>query len=185
MLAPPSGRAQTPTAPATRRPDPIQGELQRRYEAEAIEKILARRPQPTSAQERRVVLDQIKKDFLRIQVVDDELKQEKVRAAPDFGAVAKNVSEIKRCSERLRKNLSLPKVEVGSPLSPSGETTEYLWLRLADLSKSIEAFVTNPIFESAKIVNPNLSLQASHDLGQIISFSKEIKRLSKGLRDQR
>jgi hypothetical protein len=58
MLAPPSGRAQTPTAPATRRPDPIQGELQRRYEAEAIEKILARRPQPTSAQERRVVLDQ-------------------------------------------------------------------------------------------------------------------------------
>jgi hypothetical protein len=70
-------------------------------------------------------------------------------------------------------------------LSPSGETTEYLWLRLADLSKSIEAFVTNPIFESAKIVNPNLSLQASHDLGQIISFSKEIKRLSKGLRDQR
>jgi len=55
---------------------------------------------------------------------------------------------------------------------------EYLRLRLENLSKSINAFVANPIFESAKIVNTNLSIQASKDLEQIILASKEIKRAS-------
>jgi hypothetical protein len=179
MLVAFSATAQTATAPATRRPDPIQGELQRRFEAEAIEKVLSRRPQPATAHERRALLDQIRKDFLRIQVIDDELKKERASAdEPDVKAVSRYVAEIRRRGERLKDNLSLPKVDTASSSSPSPETREYLRLRLDDLSKSINAFVANPIFESAKIVNPNLSIQASNDLERIISVSKEIKRTS-------
>jgi hypothetical protein len=177
-----SAAAQTPSGPASRRPDPIQGELQRRFEAEAIEKVLSRRAQPATAHERRELLDQIRKDFLRIQVVDDELRKERVRNETDLRAVSKHVSEIKRRSERLKENLSLPKTDGGNSSSPAPETRESLGLRLELLSKSIDAFVTNPIFESARVVNTNLSIQASHDLEQIILSSKEIKRLSERLR---
>jgi hypothetical protein len=183
MLVAFSATAQTATAPATRRPDPIQGELQRRFEAEAIEKVLSQRPQPATAHERRALLDQIRKDFLRIQVIDDELKKERASAdEPDVKAVSRYVAEIRRRGERLKDNLSLPKVDTASSSSPSPETQEYLRLRLDDLSKSINAFVANPIFESAKIVNPSLSMQAGNDLEQLISVAKEIKRTSDRLR---
>ena len=179
MLLAYSTPAQTATSPATRRPDPIQGELQRRFEAEAIEKILARRPQGATAHERRVLLDQIRKDFLRIQIIDDALKKERVGTnGPHPKVVSGYVADIKRRSERLKDNLSLPKVDTTSDPSPSPETMEHLRLRLEDLSKSIDSFVANPIFESAKIVNTNLSIQASKDLEQIIAVSKEIKRTS-------
>ncbi|HYW69978.1 MAG TPA: hypothetical protein VE961_03020 [Pyrinomonadaceae bacterium] len=174
--------AQTPTGPATRRPDPIQGELQRRFEAEAMEKLLARKPQPATAHQRRELLDQIRTDFLRVQVIDDELKKEKGRAEPDLKAVSRYASEIRRRGERLKENLSLPRVESGNLATPSGDTREHLGLQLAALSQSIDTFVTNPIFESAKIVNADLSIQASHNLEQIILGSKEIRALSERLR---
>jgi len=182
LLSAYSAPAQTPSGPASRRPDPIQGELQRRFEAEAIEKVLSRRAQPATAHQRRELLDQIRKDFLRIQIIDDELRKERVRSEPDLRAVSKHVSEIKRSSERLKENLSLPRVDIDNSSSPVPETTESLGLRLGLLSKSIDSFVANPIFESAKIVNTNLSIQASHDLEQIILNSKEIKRLTDSLR---
>ena len=182
LLSACSAPAQTPSSPASRRPDPIQGELQRRFEAEAIEKVLSRRTQPATAHQRRELLDQIRKDFLRIQIIDDELRKERVRSEPDLRAVSKHVSEIKRSSERLKENLSLPRVDIENSSSPVAETTESLGLRLGLLSKSIDSFVANPIFESAKIVNTNLSIQASRDLEQIILNSKEIKRLTDSLR---
>lgn len=179
MLVAFSAAAQTASSPATRRPDPIQGELQRRFEAEAIEKVLARRPQPATAHERRALLDQIRKDFLRIQIIDDELKKERAGTeTPDLKAVSRQVAEIRRRSERLKDNLSLPQVNTPSSSAASSETKEFLRQRLDDLSQSINAFVANPIFESAKIVNMDLSIQASRDLEQIIFASKDIKRAS-------
>ena len=178
-----SAPGQTTNPPPTRRPDPIQGELQRRFEAEALEKVLSRRPQPATAHERRALLDQIRKDFLRIQIIDDELKKERAGAdKPDLEAISRSTAEIRRRSERLKNNLSLPKVDLTSGASASRELTKDLKLRLGDLSNSINAFVANPIFESAKIVNPTLATQASNDLEQIILVSKEIKRASDELR---
>ena len=178
MLVGFSASAQTTTGPATRRADPIQGELQRRFEAEALDKVLSRRSQPTTAHERRALLDQIRKDFLQIQIIDDELKKQSAADKPDLKAVAGYVSDIRHRSERLKANLALPKVGAASSSSSPLETGEYLKLRLDNLSTSIDAFVANPVFESAKIVNPALSTQASNDLEQIIALSKEIKRAS-------
>lgn len=173
------------TTPGTRgRVDPVQLEMQRRFEAEAIEKVLAARPRPPSAHESRLLLDQIRKDFLRIQVLDDGLKAQTVRTGNvDFSLVAKSASEIRRCADRLKDNLSLPKVEStrwnanGNP-----ETDERLRLLIDSLSKSIKAFVANPVFESARVVNPDQSTQASRDLEQIILKAKETKKLSERLR---
>jgi|SRR5215831_735771 len=179
--------AQTPSGPATRRPDPIQGELQRRFEAEAVEKLLARRPQDTTAYDRRELLDQIRKDFLRIQVLNDELSRAPSRAdEPDLRFIGRHVNEVRRCGERLKENLSLPKVDSAPESSPvTGVAREQLRLDLSILSKSINSFVENRIFESSKVVDADLSAQASRDLAQIIGAAKAIEQLTEQLRRHR
>jgi hypothetical protein len=165
--------------PGTRgRADPVQLEMQRRLEADAIEKLLAARPQPSSDREHREILNQIRKDFLRIQVVNDNLRQQATRADhPDLGLIAESAADIKRCAARLKENLSLPKVETVAE-GPKNASEDQLLELLSGLSRSIDAFVGNPVFESAKVVNPSLSFQASRNLEEIIEASKEIRKLS-------
>jgi hypothetical protein len=168
----------TPTPGTRGRVDPVQTEMQRRLEKDAIEKLLAARPRPTSDRERRERLSQIKKDFLRIQVIDDSLKQQAASAGgPDLRLVAKSAVEIKRCAARLKDNLSLPKVEIAPAVSNIASADQLREL-LSGLSKSINAFVENPVFESARVVNPTLSAQASRDLEEIIAAAIEIKKVS-------
>src|SRR5258707_5408064 len=84
-----------PTQGPRRPTDPVQRELQRRFESEAIERALAARPRQPSDHERRIMLAQIKEDFLRIQIIDDDLKAQAGREdAIDLQFVAKSVSEI-------------------------------------------------------------------------------------------
>ena len=176
--------AQTPSGPATRRPDPIQGELQRRFELEAIEKVLSTRAKTPTAHDRRQVIDQIKEDFLRIQVVDDQLQKENSRNELDLIAISKHVSEIKRRSQRLRQNLSLQKGVNAGTAPPDLDTRDHLRRKIALFSEQIEKFVANPMFESARIVDTDLSIRASLDLEQVILTSKAIKRLSDRLRQR-
>jgi hypothetical protein len=166
------------TTPGTRgRSDPVQLELQRRFEADAIEKLLAARPRPSSDHQHREILNQIRKDFLRIQVVEDSLRQQAAPDPPDLRQIAKSAAEIKRCAARLKENLSLPKVET-VPGGPKDVSADQLRELLKGLSRSISAFVENPVFESAKVVNPSLSLQASRDLEEIIATAREIRKIS-------
>ena len=79
--------AQTGTTQGTRgRTDPVQRELQRRFESEAIEQALAEGPRHRDGSERRRILAQIKEDFLRIQIANDELR--KFRTSGSFRILA-------------------------------------------------------------------------------------------------
>src|SRR6266516_3670335 len=81
---------QSVPTPGTRgRTDPVQKELQRRFESEAIERALAARPGRPSDHERLTTLAQIKDDFLQIQIINDDLKQQ-----TDMKSVARSASEI-------------------------------------------------------------------------------------------
>ena len=88
--------------------DPVQRELQRRFESEAIEKALAPTPRRRAEHEQRMVLLQIRMDFLRIQIVNDDLQAESRSVQPDLKAIAKSASEIAKRAERLKSNLTLP-----------------------------------------------------------------------------
>jgi hypothetical protein len=52
---------------------------------------------------------------------------------------------------------------------------------LSSLSNSINGFVENPVFESAKVIDARLSEQAGRDLRQIIELSKRIRKSSERL----
>lgn len=113
-----SVRAQSGTTQGTRaRLDPVQRELQRRFEAEAIEKALASTPRRRAEHEQRMVLLQIRMDFLRIQIVNDDLQTESRAAQPDLKAIAESASEITKSAERLKGNLALlpPQLRLNNP----------------------------------------------------------------------
>ena len=185
-LAPVHGQSGTPQA--TRRTDPVQRELQRRFESEAIERALAENPHLRHEHERRLVLSASRQDFLRMQVVNDDLQKFASRTASfDLNAVARSSSEITKCAERLKKNLALPEIEKRSehPGSKAEMGIEKLPSSLSVLDELINSFVANPVFEKLGVVDARLSTQAHRDLDQIILVSKQVKKSSEQLKGAR
>ena len=167
---------QSVTTPETRgRTDPVQRELQRRFESEAIQNALAARPGRSSDHERRIIVAQIKADFLQIQIINDDLKLQ-----TDMKSVARSAAEINRCASRLKGNLLLPEASAISALR-ADNGPDQLQSLLSSLSNSINGFVENPVFESAKVIDGRLSAQAGRDLRQIIELSKRIRKSSERL----
>ena len=180
------------TAQGTRgRNDPIQRELMRRFESDAIEKALAESPRRGPDQQRRLILVQIKEDFLQIQILNDDLVRAARADSLDLKVVAKGASEIAKRAERLRENLALPESESeteetpGVPGSNPETSPEQLRSWLSVLSNSIKEFVENPVFEKRGVVDAKLSAKASHDLEQISEASKQAKRSSEKLQRTR
>ena len=167
--------------------DPVQRELQRRFESEAIEKALAATPRRRAEHERRMVLLQIRMDFLRIQIVNDDLQAESRSVQPDLKAIARFASEITKSAERLRGNLALPGIKKGQRLPDLKVElgVEQLRLALSELSSSIGDFVENPVFEHVGVIDATLSTQALRDLTKIIEVSKQVKRGSERLKRAR
>jgi pectate lyase len=170
-------RGQGGTTQGTRgRTDPVQRELQRRFESEAIEKALAASPRRRAEYDFRMTLFQIREDFLRIQILNDDLQKFASPANPlDLSVVAKSASEITKRAERLKDNLSLPEIEKRSRDLKVEIGVEELRSSISDLSNSIDAFAANPVFEKYKVVDAKLSTQARRDLEQIIEVSKRVK----------
>ena len=166
------------------RPDPIQKELQRRFESEAIERALSENPRHRAESDWRTTLLQIKLDFLRIQIINDEIqKLNPATASLEHNLISKSAAEIARCAQRLKINLALPAgYPAENPQRKNDLNAEELRLSLAALSSAINSFVANPVFEKAGVVDVKLSLQASRDLEQIIQVSKQMKRTSEKLR---
>jgi|SRR5436190_9248166 len=183
-----SARGQINTPNQTRsRPDTVQREQQRQVEMQMIEQALT-----TEGQALRVkryapaVLDQIRGDFLQIQVTERQLT--KAAAAPldiNLKLVGGLSGEIRKRSHRLKENLALPQPTTPEPL-PRANTvdisTEGLRLSATDLSNLIESFVSNPMFEHTKLFDSKLSDKATGDLDAIIRLSDELKRASEKLR---
>ena len=165
------------------RPDVVQRELQRRLESEAIEQAMAARPRGRGNNDGRLVLAQIKEDFLQVQVVNDELRNSAQPGSLNFKVISKSAAEITRRAERLKENLMLPKVERESGPAPSKAELEIAQLNLSILAlhKAIGNFVENPVFEKLGVVDAKLSARASRDLEQIILVSKQVKKNSEEL----
>ena len=165
---------QSVTTPGTRGlTDPVQRELQRRFESEAIQNALAARSGRSSDHGRRIIVAQIKEDFLQIQIINDDLKLQ-----TDMKSVTRFAAEINRRASRLKDNLSLPEASATPALRAASADNGPDQLRslLSSLSNSINRFVENPVFESAKVIDARLSEQAGRDLRQIIELSKRIRK---------
>jgi|GEM_PF-1108548 len=180
------GQGPATPQPRNARPDPVQREIQRQYEMEMIERALTeRRAQPVK-RFAPLVLDQIRSDFLRLQMVDRQLMKAMTMAtAIDFDLVTESAAEIRRHSRRLKKNLALPELET-APADRSALVVEAkpasLRTSLSSLSHWIEEFVSNPMFEQVRLVDPQLASKARRDIEAIIELSSQIKSASEKLK---
>jgi hypothetical protein len=133
-----------------------------------------------------LVLDQIREDFLRIQVIDRKLMQATVVGDTlDLDLVARSAGEIRKRSSRLKENLALPQPEAPPAkrsLFAVEAKSERLRLSLSDLSNLIEEFVSNPMFEQSKLVDARLSGKARQDIEAVIELSRQIRRSSQKLK---
>ena len=170
-----AGAARAQGAPP-RREDPLQRKLQSVVQLEMLEASMTRRP--ASSTDRNTTLAQIREDFWRIQLANDDLNSSlSSQTATDARMIAKTASEIRTRAKRLKENLTLPRPEK-SPESQTVTTPSDLRSSIAKLTKLIDSFVSNPMLSQKHVVDATLSLQASRDLEDIIAVSAEIKKVA-------
>lgn len=150
---------------------------QRQFELRKTEEELRR---PAERLETQLAIAQIKEDYVRIQVINNDLvRVTSGGTALDLKFIAKSASEIKKRAARLKYNLALPEPEKDAK-RPKAEVGE-LKSSLALLSKLIVGFVNNPMFKAANIVDAQESANARRDLEAIIALSGQVKKSSEQL----
>jgi hypothetical protein len=139
---------------------------------------------PAKPEEERLVIAQIKEDYVRIQVVNNELVQANAQAdSLDLKVVAKLTGEIRKRAGRLKYNLALPKPDAVDDHAEANvrPEAEQLQSSLSTLSDLIFGFVNNPLFKQVNVVDVQTSVKARRDLEQIIALSEHVKKSSEKL----
>lgn len=153
-------------------------EWRRTHMAEEVNKQFEKR--------RIALLPQIKEDFSRIQVVNNEMMRKIFEEEViDFKRISDSVAEIRKRASRLKVNLMLPEFDDNQaslklPDAPIGGQVKESLLALDTM---IMNFVRNPLFQQPGVVDAKLAARAGRELRAIIEFSggmrKEVERLSK------
>ncbi len=159
---------------------PIDRDL--RYRAWVLGQLRKQRKAPE--RELRLAYEQIERDFLRIQVINNDFLREaaKPEGEIDYETVVKGADEMHKCAERLKSNLSLPEASAGK--SASAEHDDLLLKTLLSLlSTQVVGFVNNPVFKSTEVIDVKLAEGAGKSLNAIVRFSDKIRGKAKQLRD--
>ncbi len=135
------------------------------------------------AETRRQPVALIREDYVRLQVVNNELAEVTARPALDLKLVTAAAGEIKKRAERLKLNLSLPEADEDAkrPKSVVGADAAQLKAALKTLDELILRFVRNPVFTSPRTVNVQHSATAQRELDEIIRLSGQVKKSSEQL----
>lgn len=132
----------------------------------------------------RLAFTQIREDFLRLQVVNNDL----ARAARgggqlDLKLVAKSASEIKKRAERLRLNLALPEAEENAKAAASQPPADLEQLRtaLSRLDGIVLRFANNLHAKGVRSLDAESSGRLRLDLEAIVALSGRVKKGSEKL----
>jgi hypothetical protein len=134
--------------------------------------------------EPRLAFAEIREDFLRLQVVNNELARAvSGEGQLDFKLVAKSASEIKKRAERLKLNLALPEAADGEklPPSPSPADPEQLRVALSRLDGIVLRFTNALHAKGVRRLDAQSSARLRLDLEAIIGLSVRVKKGSEKL----
>lgn len=162
-------------------PDPVRAELEREMMLRELEEGGSRKPAERQAPQH--IFARMSEDFMRIQIVNNELVRAASRAeALDLKFVAKSASEIKKRAQRLKSDMVLPEPDK-VPKRPKQEAAEEEQLKssLLTLGKLIAGFAHNPVFKEPNVVDAQLSAKARRDLEDIIELTGQVMKSSEKL----
>jgi hypothetical protein len=118
---------------------------------------------------------QIKEDFERIQIVNGEVLQ--AGGAPDYARLSEAAEEVRRRAERLKSNLFAPESEKKPKREPAEEAVQTdLKSLLSELDGALARFVNGPMFQNTRVVNPQDSAKARHELDEVIKLSTRVSK---------
>ena len=164
------------------RNDTLQLEIRRITERELLERAITEPPKSTGRPS--LNLAAFKADFIGLQVVNNKLLKASSIDPLDVNSVGKSAREIRKIARRLKANLVLPKSGDASkgPTTVADLELEQFRPTLSTLDQLVVGFVSNPVFESAKVVDTQLSAKARNDLDRIIELSGVLRKSSEKLR---
>jgi hypothetical protein len=131
----------------------------------------------------RLALAQIREDFVRLQVLNNDLARAISRGdALDRKLVSRSAAEIKKLATRLRDNLVLPEPagEGTRPEAKDAPTPAQLGDALAALDGLILKFVDDVASRGVYLLDAQSSAKARHELEAIIELSTRVKKASEG-----
>ena len=134
--------------------------------------------------EPRLAFAQIREDFVRLQVVNNELALAVSGVGPpDFKLVAKSAAEIKKRAERLKLNLALPEAAGVEkvPASPPPADPEQLRVALSRLDGIVLRFTNALHAKGVMRFDAQSSARLRLDLEAIIALSGRVKKGSEKL----
>jgi hypothetical protein len=125
---------------------------------------------------------QIKEDFERIQTIHNKMMEMTFsNNVLDYKRISETSTEIQKRASRLMSNLPLPDAEVSEQDKQAQKSlteTELGQVKpaLLALDSLMMSFVSNPIFQSAQVVDVQQASKAKRDLEAIIKLSGKIKK---------
>jgi len=134
--------------------------------------------------EPRLAFAQIREDFLRLQVVNNDLTKAAAGAGElDLKLVARSASEIKKRAERLKENLALPEPPDGkkTPASPAPSDPEQLRAALSRLDGIVLRFASGLHAKGVGRFDAESAGRMRLDLEAIIGLSERVKKGSEKL----
>jgi hypothetical protein len=134
--------------------------------------------------EPRLAFMQIRDDFVRLQVVNNDLTRAVSGGGQlDFKLVAKSASEIRKRAERLKENLVLPEAADGEkvPASPPPADPEQLRVALSRLDGIVLRFTNALHAKGVGRFDARSSTRLRLDLEAIIGLSERVKKGSEKL----
>ncbi|MBA3766148.1 MAG: hypothetical protein H0W99_03995, partial [Acidobacteria bacterium] len=124
------------------------------------------------------LLPQIKEDFTRLQLVNNEMMRKIYDGEGlDYQRISDSIAEIRKRANRLKANPMLPDAandekSLQSLATPvTGQVKESLMV----LDTLIMSFVRNPLFQQPGVVDAKLSSKGGRDLKAIIEFTGGIR----------
>jgi len=122
---------------------------------------------------------QMNEDFERIQTIDrDILTAFSADAVPDYKRITTGLVDIRKRALRLRDNIGLPTAAKDEKWKKAVDEANAKELRpaLVTLNTFITNFVTNPVLQRNRRVDPALVAKARCDLDGIIDFSEKVRK---------
>lgn len=177
--------AQRPSHSVARRVEVIERQADN-YERDGLHRDAENKNEKAADRKRtKAIAAQVTEDFDRIQVIyNDVLRTMSAGKSLDQGFLSESVAGINRCASRLKTNLVLPQSTEAGKNEPRQDEIgpDQLQVSVAALLKHISNFVTNPLFESAGVLDIELSTSASRDLNEIIELSSRLKKTAMKLK---
>ena len=148
------------------------------YQREMRLRTLGEQNKQRSEKEQKLALAQIKEDFERMQVVNNEMMRVVAKSdSLDYKLVSESLEEINRRARRLKDNLRMQNVEARDQGDAKVAGVAEVKSSLTTLDDFIMSFVQSPLFQNPKLIDANHRAKAESDLANIIGLSRDTKRM--------